>query len=257
MFNFDLSEMFRQLARPPVVEAVIHWQARALCSLEQDSLVQSLAEELPGFTTPEPIHQLTVAAMFPETESGDEVQRSRAWHGLRLKSVDGNFLIQFTRDGLVFSQVNDYQNWDSFSAAALMAWNVFVGIATPTEIQRLGVRFINHFPSATPENLREILIEPPVCPMGLPLSQFTYQSEFAVPGHPLAVRVIKLMQPSITAFAGSAGLFLDIDVFSTKELANDSVAVQTALSQMRWLKNKIFFTLLNESALKTLTGVAK
>ena len=49
----------------------------------------------------------------------------------------------------------------------------------------------------------------------------------------------------------SSGLFLDIDVFSTTAIANDPGALDEALQKMRWLKNKVFFTLLTEDAVQS------
>jgi len=80
--------------------------------------------------------------------------------------------------------------------------------------------------------------------------EFVYQSTFAVPAHPLGVRVIKVMQ-SMHELQQSSGLFLDIDVFSTKAILNESAALDEALAKMRWLKNKVFFTLLTEKAVRS------
>jgi uncharacterized protein (TIGR04255 family) len=83
------------------------------------------------------------------------------------------------------------------------------------------------------------------------LKEFVYQTTFDVPGHPLGVRVIKVIQPSMPELQESSGLFLDIDVFSTTAIPNDPGALDDALTRMRWLKNKVFFSLLTDAAVQS------
>lgn len=249
-FQLDLNETFPRLARAPIVEAVIHWQARAQKALDSTSLEAVLTARLPQYTVHEPVHQMKLMAMISEKEDSSVVQHKRGWEGIRLKSAERRYVVQFKRDGLVFSRTQGYDHWEPFVSAAKEAWQVYVDIAAPVEIQRLGVRLINQIPAATPENLNQFLREPPTCPANLPLKEFVYQSTFNVPGQPFGIRVIKVMQPS-PEVQQSSGLFLDIDVFSTKAIPNEPAALDDTLGQMRWLKNKVFFTLLTDEAVQS------
>ncbi len=251
VFKFDKNDSFRRLTHPPIVEAVIHWQARAQNPLDADSLESKLAEQLPEYGVREPIQRVELMAMVSDKEGTPLVRHKRGWQGIRLKSVDGHYIAQFKSDGLAFSRARDYDHWESFVAAALKAWRAFVEIASPVEIQRLGVRFINHIAAATPENLREYLRDPPTCPSNLPLKEFVYQSTFSVPGLPYSVRVIKLMQPTMPELQKSSGLFVDIDVFTDKAIPNEAPDLDQSLAEMRWLKNKVFFTLLTDQAVES------
>lgn len=253
LFTLDLSESFQHLARAPIVEAVIHWRARAQKQLESDTLNAVLADRLPQYPVREPIHDQLVEMMATFSGGGDSssVRQKRDWHGLRLKSNDGSYVVQFKRDGLIFSRNRNYANWEEFTAAAKEVWHAYVDVAAPVEIERLGVRFINQLPAATGETLHQYLREPPTCPSNLPLKEFVYQSTFSVPSHPFGIRVIKVMQPSMPDVQQSSGLFVDIDVFSTKAIPIESAALDSAFVQMRWLKNKVFFTLLTDAAVKS------
>lgn len=247
-FRFDPTEQFPRLSRPPIVEAVIHWQAKANWVLSREELTTALEERFPHYPQREPLQRVELLAQLAEPGTDPVVQQSSGWQGVRLRSKDGHVIVQFLRDGLVFSRTREYENWESFSAAAEAAWKVFVDLARPVEIQRLGVRFINHLAEATSSTLGDWLKEQPTRPLGLPPQELLYRSTFAVPGQPLAVRVIKALQPSVPGLQDSRGLFLDIDVFSTKSVAVESGEVRTMLEKMRWLKNKVFFTLLTEKA---------
>jgi uncharacterized protein (TIGR04255 family) len=246
-FRLDLNETFPQLARAPIVEAVVHWQARAQTLLVTEDLRRELAEKLPEFVKCEPIQQFELQALVSgQSDAPPLVRQQRAWDGFRLTSEDGRYIVQFMRDGLVFSRTQPYEHWEPFTTAAKDVWQVYKQLAAPLEIQRLGVRFINHLTGATPENLGDFLCEPPTCPSNLPLKEFVYQSTFAVPEYPFGVRVIKLMQPP--GVPQSSGLFLDCDVFTTRPLESDE-EMEEALVKMRWLKNKFFFTLLKPEAI--------
>jgi len=48
IFTLDLNETFPRLSRPPIVEAVIHWQARAQNWPDPQLLDAALAERFPN-----------------------------------------------------------------------------------------------------------------------------------------------------------------------------------------------------------------
>ncbi|HEY2786119.1 MAG TPA: TIGR04255 family protein [Fimbriiglobus sp.] len=252
-FKLDLNEAFPRLARPPIVEAVIHWQARAQKSFEPEELRSALAQKLPEYPSCEPLQHVEFKAMVSSEDVAPVVHHKKGWQGFRLKSEDGRYVVQFKRDGIVFSRTQGYEHWEPFTTAAVHVWNAFLELAAPVEIQRLGVRFINHFADAKPETLAKILDEPPTCPANLPLKEFVYQSTFTVPGHPFGIRVIKVMQPSIPEQSQSSGLFLDNDVFTTTVIRNarDEAEVNDALTKMRWLKNKLFFYLVTKQTVES------
>jgi uncharacterized protein (TIGR04255 family) len=251
VFTLDLNEKFPQLACAPVVEAVIHWQARAQEPFEQESLKKELAARLPLYPQSSPMKGFGLMATLSAEEEPSVQHQKTGFLGLRLTSNDGQYVVQFVRDGLVFSRTNPYEHWQPFHDAAIAAWKVFLDVAKPVETQRLGVRYINHIAAATPATLDEFLRDPPTCPSNLPLSEFVYQSTFDVPGHPFGVRVIKVLQPSLTELPQSSGLFLDIDVFSMTAIPNEHGPLEDALTRMRWLKNKVFFGLLTEQAVES------
>jgi uncharacterized protein (TIGR04255 family) len=250
-FNFSNPKKFPQLARPPIVEAVIHWRAKAQAALDPSVLGETLLSQLSEFKRCESIRDLHVVDEVADDDSEPSVQHRRKseWQGLRLVSEDGRHVAQFTRDGVIFSCTRNYEDWDRFTAAAMRVWRLYLEIAKPLEVERLGVRFINQFSSATPDNLANYLVEPPTRVSNLPIKEFVYQSVFVVPQAPFEARVIKLMQPSIPETSHLRGLIVDIDVYSTTATPNDETAIREALAKFRVLKNEIFFTLIHRDAL--------
>lgn len=112
VFTLDLNETLPRLSRPPIVEAVIHWQARAQNWPDAKVLDAALAERFPQMATHTPKQHVEWTAQVSGDDASSTVRRGP--RGIRLKSHDGNYIIQFTRDGLVFSQVGEYEHWESF-----------------------------------------------------------------------------------------------------------------------------------------------
>ncbi len=154
LFKIDLSERFPHLARAPIVEAVIHWRARSEEKLKRDELRQQLVSALADYPTVKTQHELHLeSALGPD---GAAVSRRDEWHGFRLESADGRNIAQFTRNGFVFSRVTPYEDWDRFAAEAKRLWQIYVELAKPSEIERLGVRFINRIVPADLNKLDDI-----------------------------------------------------------------------------------------------------
>lgn len=242
-FKIDLAEEFPHLRRAPIVEAVIHWRARSEKPLEPQELRRQLAEVLPDYPTINSQHALHVeSAASPE---GSTVSRRDEWIGFHVTSADGRNIAQFARNGFVFSRISPYEDWDRFSAEAKRLWQIYVDLARPSGIERLGVRFINRITPIDPSSLSEVLSLPPHAPNGLelPISEFLNRILFEVPGHPYRIHVIQTIQPPTPQETTENSAILDIDVFTTQTVEMDNIAIDRHLSHMRWLKNKAFYSL--------------
>jgi uncharacterized protein (TIGR04255 family) len=251
-FELDPAETFPHLAEPPIVEAVIHWVARATRAFSKEELQRAIADRLPDYPEIQPQHQLQIETPFATDGSSTQV-RHESWHGFRLSSADKRHVVQFTRDGLVFSRLLPYEGWVAFSAEGQRVWSIFLDLAFPSDVQRLGVRFINRMAPVELRTLGRYLAKAPKClePFGLPLRGFFYQSAHDVPGHPFQVNVVQTVQPPAPPWTQGFGLILDIDVFTTQSFPATAEDVQDHLPKMRWLKNKAFFSLVSKKSIKS------
>ena len=132
-------------------------------------------------------------------------------------------------------------------------WQLHTELAQPTEVQRLGLRFINRI--AVPQEglrLEDYLEAPPKAPQGmdLPLAGFLHQDTLTVSGYPYGITFTQTVQPPQAPETG--GLILDIDVFTTQPLNLDEDKLDRHLSEMRWLKNKVFFGSITRKVLETI-----
>ena len=252
--DFDLSEQFTHLKSAPIVEAVIHWTAKATKRFDKTELQRELGKRLPEYPQCQADHELQFgleAQIGPNDSSTTQVRRD-AWRGFRLMSSDKLHIVQFNRDGIVFSRLAPYDKWETFAVEGLRVWQVFVELAEPSEVQRLGVRFINRIAPVEIATVGKLLAKPPKClePLGLPLHNFLYQSAHDVPGHPYRVRVVQTVQPPPLPQTEGFGLLLDIDVITTQPFQPQDGTLDGHLERMHWLKNKAFFSLLSKKAVK-------
>jgi uncharacterized protein (TIGR04255 family) len=245
-FIIDLQRKFPHLAAAPIVEAVIHWTARATKAWQPVELQKFLAARLPEYPKVDlqHYHELIFEARFEDSGTLPTASQHESWRGVKLQNEAQHYIAQFTLDGLVFSRLQPYESWEQFSTEARRLWNIFVEIAEPSEIERLGVRFINRIGSAEFGKLSQHLNEPPSFTSDLQLNGFLYQSTFDVPGHPFGIRIVKTMQPTVAGKDFDSGLIIDIDVFTSKPLSCEESILDDYLPKMRWLKNKVFFDLL-------------
>lgn len=249
-FEIDLNESFPRLPRAPIVEAVIHWRARAEKTLDRAELLEEIKARLPDYPTAQLQQEVQLEARIGP-EGAAQAQRAR-WHGYRFESTDRRYIAQFTRNGFVFSRVTPYNDWNQFAAEAKRLWQIHAELTEPSEIERLGVRFINRIVPVELDKLGEILTLPPRSPgsLTLPIGEFLHRSMFAVPGHPYKVNVIQISQPPAPPDTDALGLILDIDVFTTTAIERNPATLDARLAEMRWLKNKTFYSLLTPQAIE-------
>lgn len=252
-FVINRKELFnggKPLANAPVLEAVIHWRARSETQLVPQELLKQLTGKLPDYPVVSPQHELEME--FTAGPEGASHSQKAHWKGFRLESEDKLHIAQFGRNGFAFSRLKQYDDWSQFTGEAIRLWEIYVEIAEPIEIERLGIRFINMIEVANPAKLASWLVNPPQSPEGLnlPVQNFVHQTRYSIPDHPYGLNVVQVIQPSANSPGGSLSLILDLDV-STDQLpveSNDSQMMER-LEDMRWIKNKAFQSYMTEAAI--------
>ncbi len=251
-FTIDFNEEFPHLEKAPSIEAVIHWQASPSKALDPDTLRNELIRHLPDYPICEPQHDVEIA--FGTAVGSSEMSHRTQWNGFRIRD-EKNHVAQFTPMGAVFSQLEPYEEWESFQTEAMRFWDIFLEIAVPTTIQRLGVRYINRIVLGRNENPSTYLkiMQSALADLELPTESFFYQDTYQIPGYPYHVNWVRTIQTQSIAPVDyqPQALIIDIDVFTTNEfIASDRESLIKHLHEMRWIKNKIFFTCITKTALE-------
>jgi uncharacterized protein (TIGR04255 family) len=237
-------ESFQHLLRAPIVEAVIDIRARPAAVLEEAMLKSQLEAKLSGYEFLDSQREIRQDFTLEPGKPPSTMIRDLGWKGIRLRSSDKPHIAQFNRDGFVFSRLEPYQSWEQLYDESMRLWRMYVDLAHPVEIHRIGLRFINRIQLPPGESHLEDYMEPaPVLPRGLdlPFCGFMHQDTLVVPDHPYTINVIKTIQPPSAPGSAGLGLILDIDVFTMQGFELDEALLEQRLLEMRWLKNKVFF----------------
>jgi uncharacterized protein (TIGR04255 family) len=246
----DLTEEFPTLKAAPSIEAVIHWQAPASKKLEQEVLQTTLTERLPEYANVQARQNIQVG--MEAANGSPEFFQPIQWNSFRLEDEQNHHVVQFMPSGVVFSRLEPYETWEVFMAEALRIWHLFVELAEPQNIDRLGVRYINRIPMQRGEQPSTYLKMEPYKLSGINIApeNFFYKEAYKVPDYPYQVQWVRTIQPQQEASSDCESLIFDIDVFTTTLLQLDQGTLTQRLQEMRWLKNKIFFSSITETALE-------
>lgn len=252
--KIDVTERFPRLARAPIAEAVIEVRARAEATWEESGIRSSLQRQLPAY--PNIVSQREFAHELQVGPGHESVQTHRdlGWKGLRFESADHVHIVQFNRDGYVFSRLRPYDHWEQFHGEAFRLWHVHKDLAHPAEVQRLGLRFINRIelPLDGPRPDDYLLMPAEVLKgLELPRAGFLHRDVLGVPGYPYVITIVRTVQPVQTSGSKGFGLIFDIDVFTTEPFDLQDDLLKRRLAEMRWLKNKVFFGSITEQALES------
>jgi len=248
--KIDVREKFEVLPNAPIVEAVIHWQARSETIQSHEQFYDKLKKRLEDYPVSHPEHEIKFQAELGSEGVATNISHP-SWSGFKFTSEDELHIAQFKRDGFAFSRLKPYNKWTEFAAEAQRLWNVYLELAEPLEVQRLGVRFINLISPVQPERFSDLLTIPPKGPerMPMPIQGLMHKTTFDIPGNPYNLNVIQAMQPPLSTQTEGFGLILDIDVFTTQALEPKEELLKHHLDEMRWIKDKAFFSFLTEDAI--------
>jgi uncharacterized protein (TIGR04255 family) len=233
----------RQLARPPIKEALIDLQLEQ--QMPEQFAEQIGAISLPEFPKKSPVRfqqfQIQLAEM--QTSTTNEL------FGWRFESADGSKIIQFRRNGMGFSIVRGYQNWNHIKSLAQQFWTLYTERAGPLIVNRLATRYINVI-EVPISGLRfdDYLSASPRLPEGLPQGIQHFLQRLTVPFKSDVSAII--IQTLDTPTATHIPLILDIDVQMQRRAQGDSPDIWGGLDTLRGIKNDIFFSSVTERALE-------
>ncbi len=252
--TIDTSEEFPRLSRAPIVEATLEFRCRAEATWEEAVILEQLKSRLPDYPLALAQRAFQQEFQFGLNQPAQGTYQDLGLKGFRFQSKDNLQITQFNRDGFAFSRLQPYESWQHFSLEAFRLWEIYAELARPTQIQRLGLRFINRI-NLEPEQgtLDHYLSAPPQTPeeLGFPFITFLHHDSFAVPGKPYIVNVVKTVQPQQSAGVAPPALIFDIDVFSEQPFVLEAATMNQRVAEMRWLKNKFFFGNITSGALET------
>jgi uncharacterized protein (TIGR04255 family) len=252
--RIDVTERFPHLPNAPIVEAVIEVRGRAEEPWEESAIQTQLKKQLPDYPQVASHREFQHEVKMAPGQEPQQTLLDLGWKGLRLQSADKLHIAQFNRDGFVFSRLRPYESWEQLIDEGMRLWKIHREIARPSEVQRLGLRFINRI-LLPPKyvDFEDYLKAPPKPPDGLdlPFHGFFHNETLAVPGYPYAINIIRTIQQPQPPDHDRIGIILDNDVFTVGSFEFQQEELERRLAEMRWLKNKAFFGIISDKALAT------
>lgn len=165
--------------------------------------------------------------------------------GFLYSSADAQKTVQFRLNGFTYNCLKPYppKGWPVVRSDAMRWWEVYFGVATPKNVSRIGLRYINEIqiPKA-PIKLEEYLKKPPTVPDELPNQLEHFLTRVVIP-YPFADTMAHAVITQSLAehqTQGTTSIILDIDVLTTTKLAADTNSIFAVLDEFRALKNMIF-----------------
>ena len=262
-YEIDRNKEFEHLAHAPIVEAVIEIKCQPQVPWDEDTVPDEVGKLLPGYQLLDSqsefrFHQsVNIKDNVPISQSMEKV----GWKGVRYRSNDETYVAAFNRDGFAFSRVGSYETWAKFSAEAMRIWEVHRSIASPSDVHRIGLRFINRIPLPGGEvELDEFLYDGPQPPKDLefPIRGFLHKNILSVPGHAYLINIVRTSSPTPSAGGDvDYAIILDIDVYLQEIFEVDDNRIREHLEDMRILKNEVFWGSIPPPLMEKLQGDRK
>ncbi|MBI5307980.1 MAG: TIGR04255 family protein [Planctomycetes bacterium] len=242
-FRINTAEIFPRLTKSPIVEAAIEVRAQAKITWDEPLVTEQLKTKLPDYPNTQSQREFKSTLEFGIGKKAKGDVLDMGWKGLRFESADKLHIAQFNRDSFLFSRLQPYDSWEQFCDEGLRLWQLYMNLAKPTEIQRVGLRFINRMELSQDEQMEDYLQILPQKPQGLdiPIGSFFHHEVLNVPDYPYAINIRRTIQPPNKATDKKIGLILDIDVFTIQPFEPKIGIIGQYLAEMRWLKNKVFY----------------
>jgi uncharacterized protein (TIGR04255 family) len=185
-----------------------------------------------------------------EPQKAPDVSQTREHDGFRLETQDQKEVVILAKSWFSYSRLEPYTSWDDVFPRVLRAWDVYKSVATPVQVVRTAVRYINRLPLPMVDNLGEYLTTDPRVPGALPISNWL--SSMTVVDHALQVSAIVTQAMELVS-STEMFLLLDHDVFSTEAIQpEDGDAIRALFENLREAKNKLFFDSLTDKAIARL-----
>lgn len=240
-----------QLKNPPIQEALIDIQVSPDQDFDVESFQPLLKELIDTYTDQSPIKGGNFAINFGE--DGPNISTEQINEGFMLKTADAQRVVQFKRSGFTLSLVRSYSSWEDFEALAQELWDKYLAVRKPTEIVRLGVRFINSIKLNSADDIPQYFVNHMSFSEGISPAQpkeLLYRAVFNNPADPSITGVITHAMNGQQTNGISLDYILDVDAFTFVSFEPTHEDLWLKMAKLREYKNEMFFGSITEKLKK-------
>jgi uncharacterized protein (TIGR04255 family) len=228
--------------RAPIAEAVIDIQAAlkpppSLRDLEKFS--GHLRDRLPLMQA---INSFAVNFAADSENGGIQSNASAAQLGYRLSSETNDRILQVRKNGVAYSHMPPYSNWEQFLSEVRPLWDLYSNTFAIESLTRLAVRFINRLQVQTGVDVDSYLTIGPRIPDAVSTHVTGFFTQLVLPVMALGPEYKTIINVGIEPGTApdSTGLLLDIDVFREQSSPLGPDQLWHELELLRQHKNKVF-----------------
>ncbi|PYR04634.1 MAG: hypothetical protein DMG00_23040 [Acidobacteria bacterium] len=243
----------QQLTNPPITEALVDIRIAADQKIDPGRLQplrSQLAHRYPTFDEKKQFQaefRVDEGKLVPSPLAVD-----LGFQGLWLTSADGARIAQFRPNGFTFNNVGlgKYVGGEALLAEALELWSRFFEIVMPATVVRLALRYLNRLdlPFREGDDFGMYLTEPPRLSEGAPQKISAFLSRIVAHDDTGANAIVTQKMDHTGKFP--VEVVVDVDVFFVQELDPSIDNLRGFLEILRSVKNRTFFALLTQEAVK-------
>jgi uncharacterized protein (TIGR04255 family) len=234
----------RHLSKAPIREAVLDIRIPEAEALAPEKLQEALASTAPFAE----LHEMRRGAVHVQISAGSAESRMEGGDvfGFRGFTEDRLYVVQFRTDGFTCSRLPPYPDWSEFANNARRYAESFMRAVNPRYVERLALRYINHFRLPHPSELGDYFVGLPAIPPALPqflsnlLTRFTIHDPTNDFSAHVTLGLLDDLDPE------RIGVILDIDAFQTTDFKPDVQLFWETFERLRVFKNIIFFEFITE-----------
>jgi uncharacterized protein (TIGR04255 family) len=228
----------RHYGHAPIAEAIIDIRCQTDATLDA---LQGVVTE-PGYS---PERSMNVEQRMGVTSEGVTGETTSTQIGWLFRREDGRRVVHARVDGLGFSWLEPYESWEKFVTEAESHWLDYRVCAKPTQVVRLGVRYVNRIdvPASSVE-IKDYLRLGVDVPAYLPqaVSGYFMQVTVPLPSFGCAATITSaLLSPNDE---NTTSLLLDVDTWLASEIdlseGAEAPGVEAYLGTLRHAKNYVF-----------------
>ena len=131
----NIDESFPHLSHAPIIEAAIDIRVSGNELLEENTLKSQIEPKLVNYQFLDSQREIQFHLQHvvdpKKSTSNPPVIQDLGWKGLRFRSEDGKQIVQFNKNGFVFSRLDPYQSWEALYSEASRLWKEYVVLVKP------------------------------------------------------------------------------------------------------------------------------
>ena len=177
-----------------------------------------------------------------------EMNHNHRVDGYVFINEDKSRRVQTTYNGFTFNMLAPYTSWGDFVSQSFKYWEKYKEAIGEYSIDRIAVRYINKIRIPTDGfEFERYLTSSPSIPQDLPQTFVAFDSRMVIPDESKTIHAI-IRQSFELLPTDEVELIVDVDAFKQEQFSLD---LETDFEKLREFKNRIFESLITDSARNT------